>query len=620
MITVYNDKKADLWNRLFEAAENVLNFGKDSGAEKETITSIDAYFAKLKTILEKAPDAEVDPAKFILLPVDENPCEIDADTRTITIPADFAKCAGVIGDNYCEIVTFTIDRYFDFQDLYNTDISVHWENPEKVKGITEIELIDVEFEYGKIRFGWPLTSNITTRTSGNIKFSVQFSKKEEEGGVVKTIYVLNTLPATLPIKAGLIVDNPEYTENNVADSIYKYIVNSRDLQYPVPVLPQFIDEYNGYDLPENANLIDNKLTLNALAIAPDYNNLEYTWYRKQTLDGVTTEKILRSDEFYEIKDGYVITKDELVDTRKTYYTLVGDEYVEITTKSNINYSEEDNKLVYENKDVFEKGTSLYIRQIEKTDSRYGTAITGEYWVSAQSANEKNTSQPMESTHCEIAKPAKVTIENIPENIILTKNAETGEVEPVEITASILPAGSICSWFKIDQNGENPEILNKKDDGITVEITEPGWYQVEGKIELNRFVEDNTSNLCRVVNAPEAPVITSVMFGADNLMEGDGVDLNAGDLEDKSLKAGETAEVTVNISLDTNNRLLSDRVTYQWYLSVNNGTFTLLDETTNKITVAGVDSGVNNRYYCVVTNELAGEKASSNSGTFAIYNM
>ena len=110
-----------------------------------------------------------------------------------------------------ETVVFSIDRYYDYMDLKNTNIWVQWTAPgidgTPREGATEITLIDVETDPGQLRFGWPLDSEIT-RVPGKVQFSVRFFvKKDVEviglDGNPKTekrvVYSFNTLPASLTI-------------------------------------------------------------------------------------------------------------------------------------------------------------------------------------------------------------------------------------------------------------------------------------------------------------------------------------------------------------------------------------------------------------------------------------
>ena len=89
---------------LLAAQGNILNPDEIAAGK---FLSLDGYFAHMNHLVSLQP-------KFTMIPTDESPFEINANTRTINVPASFSKCAGVVGDNMCEIITFTIDRYFDY--------------------------------------------------------------------------------------------------------------------------------------------------------------------------------------------------------------------------------------------------------------------------------------------------------------------------------------------------------------------------------------------------------------------------------------------------------------------------------------------------------------------------
>ena len=108
MITILNEKNKLAYANLFEKAR------KELGLETP-FTNLDQYFAHINDLLGKDP-------KYILLPLDEDPFEINANTRTIKVPASFSKCASVQEDANAEMIVFTIDRYFDFVDLNTCDI------------------------------------------------------------------------------------------------------------------------------------------------------------------------------------------------------------------------------------------------------------------------------------------------------------------------------------------------------------------------------------------------------------------------------------------------------------------------------------------------------------------
>ena len=114
MVTILNkNSSVELWEKytkLFAKAHADL---KAAGIELEgdRFTSLDEYFAHMGDLLV------LNKPIYMLLPLDEAPFIINANARTISVPAEFTKCGAVKGDNYCEIATFVIDRYFDFKDL-----------------------------------------------------------------------------------------------------------------------------------------------------------------------------------------------------------------------------------------------------------------------------------------------------------------------------------------------------------------------------------------------------------------------------------------------------------------------------------------------------------------------
>ena len=124
MVTILNkDSNVALWDKysvLFKKANAKLNLTGD-----EEIKNLETYFAHMGTL------AATGEAIYRLLPLDETPFIINANTRTITIPQEFSKCGAVKGDNFCEVATFVIDRYFDFKDLADTTIVVQWINADK---------------------------------------------------------------------------------------------------------------------------------------------------------------------------------------------------------------------------------------------------------------------------------------------------------------------------------------------------------------------------------------------------------------------------------------------------------------------------------------------------------
>jgi hypothetical protein len=198
---------------------------------------------------------------YMMLPLDETPFAINADTRAISAP----KIVVLQKDQIAEMLIFTIDRYFDYMDLYDTEIYVQWTLPDgKTTGATKIEFKDIETIPGKIRLGWALDSEVTAQ-AGQVKYSVRFWKKgefkEENGEIVeKVVYSLNTLTSSFTISPSLQVEinNADEVNAPIQSNLFKRSVRNGMLTgegLDIPQPPTFGDP--GLDLPVKASLKDN---------------------------------------------------------------------------------------------------------------------------------------------------------------------------------------------------------------------------------------------------------------------------------------------------------------------------------------------------------------------------
>lgn len=245
MITYVDNSNHGIYRTRFEQATMVLRENGNITNDSE-ITTLEEYFLYLKDL------ALLDPY-YTMLPVDEDTFDIDADTRKIAVPADFAKNGiGVQGDEIAEIIYFTIDRFFDATDLSDESmqIAIQWETAGGVAGVSKEFVRDITSRPGKLIFGWPLVSEITN-TPGKVKFSVRFYKIGEREAIADNgatilqqylTYNFNTIPAEVTINASF--DYSLYGEDKI-DSvdreslIVNRIVNSTltDPAIPEPELP-----------------------------------------------------------------------------------------------------------------------------------------------------------------------------------------------------------------------------------------------------------------------------------------------------------------------------------------------------------------------------------------------
>ena len=188
MIIKVDNSNAKHYEKLFTDAYEVLReAGKIAENEIGRLTSLEEFFSHIADIYS------ADRSFLIKLPVDEPALAIDANKRTIDTTL-FNRTANVQSDEVAEIAVFSIDRYYDYMDLATTEIWVQWTAPGldglPREGATLIEMKDVETEPGKLRFGWPLDSDITA-VPGNVQFAVRFFKRgvvdvpQLDGSIVK---------------------------------------------------------------------------------------------------------------------------------------------------------------------------------------------------------------------------------------------------------------------------------------------------------------------------------------------------------------------------------------------------------------------------------------------------
>lgn len=238
MITYINSENATKYSRLFSEAEDALvrkwigeglnpesadRFGPiiedpETGDKSYTngISSLNTYFSWINDLLniselptldsegEVVDYVDYDGMRFSMLPVDEDVFEIDANARTITVPAAFAKNGiSVQSDEISEIVYFKINRFYDATDLFTQNIMIEWIAPNGLKGysVPTVKVLDETTNF--VIFGWALSSAITEK-AGTVTFAVRFYKYDDDNGKIQ--YSLSTLTQTAKIQANIGLD------------------------------------------------------------------------------------------------------------------------------------------------------------------------------------------------------------------------------------------------------------------------------------------------------------------------------------------------------------------------------------------------------------------------------
>lgn len=608
MITYVKSQEA----KLFNDAANELGIARDQ-------LTVDEYLRRIGELYSISP-------RFVRLPLyedgheDEEIFEIDANARTITVPASFAKNGvGIVSDELAEILWFKINRYFDIKDFGlaiaganstnlkddKLHILIEWEAPDGTKSASWAYAIDNETDPDYIYFGWALTGEHLTAKAGQIKFAIRILQYNADG----LAYSFATQVANVAIKPTLELDltAEDLVIEAVADKISNRIMGGQIAFCPVFVDTEVenADPIPG-DLPEYLASLDNPedAILTVKAAAPEnetYDAMAYIWYKKGKDD----------TEFNEVTDlaAGAYTPSLAITSSGQYYVVVyGMKEITDNTIYTYDATAEEGHRVSEEKEKF--------------------------WYHTSVASTK-------STVCEIPEPIPLEIEQVPSERIIMDPEATATVQVVlkgvQKIKNDVEVGT--PGLRVERTSDatrvadgipefNAEPITLAEDQViwdreNLTLTFKTWTQVaEGE-------EDNTTLVDR--NIDEAYYRFTVL----NTLNNDTAEteqqficrITEPAMEPRNLvlqlmtSTGTAAEAGTNASIARGNKLQvmhdtlpatkSDGVTYQWFKRI--GDIINLDEN-------GVDPkdepikgasepvyvpSVPGAYYARVTNEFNG---------------
>lgn len=520
MIVQINENNKELYRALFaDAAAEILSIK----GETVSISTLNEYFHYLPIIVA-ANKSNL--GKFLMIPLEEEAVEVDANNRSLKVPSVYAKCAALEGDHIAETISFTIDRYYDYMDLATTEIYVQWKT-KTTEGAEKIELIDLS-STGKIKFGWPLTSEITA-VPGPVEFSVRFFRRGEGENLA---YSFNTIANTITVKPALRADinNEADVEAPVADRMFMNAIIASQLSQegmPIALTPSFDAAQSGTDLPAKAALVSNVLTLKAQANTGDTGAISYQW-----------EYAANNEDFTPVEgkqwDMQVVQPTER-NKWDTYYEKTGEgEGAAAYTVYAGGFTTEE----VEGKTFYERYTSYNLPA--------SGVITGTYRVAAVNKLGQNESLPKYSTYCVVPGPADVVLSKDLNELELYKEGLTLSVDAVAIDSPIN-----YSWTKSTTSAES--LVDAGVAAKSLAITSPGWYQAKADTTLNRETKEAFSKICKVVADTQIPVAT---ISSDAAEDGD---INIGFAEEAILKV--TASIPV--MEDVAEELWKGELSYVW---------------------------------------------------------
>ena len=289
MIVKVDESNQSRYNTLFNKASTLLGLSSP-------ISNIRDYFRELPNIITKASETDGEIWQYYaMLPLDEEPFYVNADTRKITIPNN-RKQIGVVGDNYAEIVFFKIARYFDTVDFGSTSVmaTIEWQKTSgnKNSGVSAAWVKELSLDPdGDVLIGWPIQEEMTEE-AGNIEFSLRLVQIDPDNEN-SLIYSFGTEPATATIGKSLNLYSPEDDTVEIFDSssiILRRLKSTMAADDSFGVIDPPSWETNINDLANAKNYKDGafyldldennelSVTINAnLTSGNDQNNATYTW-------------------------------------------------------------------------------------------------------------------------------------------------------------------------------------------------------------------------------------------------------------------------------------------------------------------------------------------------------
>lgn len=570
--------------------------------------------------------------RFLLLPLDEDIFEIDANKRLINIPDHFKRNGvSVQGDEIAETLLFKIDRYFDAIDLNECTAVVQWENKNQEQYVSPIKLIDINSYPGKILFGWPLSSTLT-EYAGPIKFSVRFVKfvssnnlEEEEDlpvdGAADVVYSFSTLTAQVNVNPGLNFNIFDTKKDDPHHLFTFAITNSQDTTQDVKVpelalnLPTdgakkmqvFLQKEDGSELRSQ--------TLVVRAVSADAGVMTYQWWHAKY--GVYGSPV-GAGEMVEMP----LTAAEIAkgpDKREHYYEAVIDpDTQKLITYVDYEFADAENPAFDSNKTPYVRNNVLVVSGTNPTVYDSKDSITGDYWVVVDS-RVGNAHRSIESNKVEF--PTADPVEIITDLIDGVIGKPSGSLT---VNAKVREGGFTTYNWKVAPNRAGEFVADELApiENNVYTPAAPGFYKVEVVSEVNLDEQKAESGIVRVTNKPVA-----VKF-AEGYEKNDAIkSFNINDIDklEVGLAEGDLVPGLIS-SLDP--ELLTDGITYKWYVdkdakgvlnedgSISDDAALAVEESASpELTIS--EALGNQTLRCVAINRLNGEVTYSESVLFSL---
>lgn len=482
MITRIDEKNGEQYNVLFSKANRALEL---SESDEGYIDSLNKYFSHIQELVKLAEESG-DKSFLVRLPLDEPFFEINANTRSISVPAPL-KQIGVIGDKKAEILFFRIDRYYDHKDLNECEVWIEWEyNGEK--GKTEASIYkDIQTELDKIIFGWTIDSNLT-EVAGSIKFAVHFIDRDDNE-TPPISYRFSSLPAQISVASTLNsnLDEIDLTDNKINWRRLSNSVIDEDSDTVEASIPVFIDQ------PEANNNIVN-LTNNNYKFVVEagpldgFGNITYNFWKEG------------AEEFTPATPDSEEVSAEIIPYRQYFIKDENDVLEQIVIENIVGGEQLYRKVGYIN--LNKPGTYYAVASNKVGSKKAKTAKSNNLIIPAPEIPTIKTLEANPNQSFVINK-IDYTIENENNEVVInasTAGPESITLNGIDFIETPAPLGEFTyNWFK----GDNETAIGTSN---TLTVSEIGEYKLKIKNHFNN--EDSEwsekETIFKVSNMPIIP--------------------------------------------------------------------------------------------------------------------
>ena len=584
MITKITAENSELY---YAPAFELINRALEDAGSELRIDSLTSYFNNISTIedlvVNKGMGNEIPGGYLLLMPADEEIFEINANTRVITVPTSVRRNGiGVYGDHRAEMIVFSIDRYFDNQDLLNTKVAINWNftatgakdfwYPEKKASRAFAPNSDLNPD--KVMFGFIINKEMTP-TKGTLTFSVTFYTEGAEG----IDYSLNTLIASVAINDTLPLLEPEI----IVDDTENYRTRFMNSVYPNNTIssiskPEWKSgyyenhEFSGLDKvayfstqQDLNNDYSAGLDLSAYAVVvPGTADVNYIWSASPLEATEGTIAMGRTPSSQSFKNDYIKIQLPGSDDGNTYYLEDAERIGRIDTTNPLTWTQAKN-LINGNTANAEPFLNLFVKKINPIESLSNDIQFNQNNVQVSvipnsniiylSALEELREFALEDQNSEVGKWVGLDIDTTLETIagISLNNVPLTDEDIDNANALELGNGHIVFWINMDT------ITNSK----TITLNLNGYHTTTFKVKdigvYPSLIKNNEAQ--KLTNKLEGiPTFyvkgsTFKAFYAGNYQVDAQATINGGDyyeqiLPDARLEVGTSYYLKVNNNIDT----------------------------------------------------------------------